>query len=184
MPKAAAQDINGGWLFRTGKAVPCTHTPQTLRLPICLSTERWWSLLAPTVQSAPPPPSTWPIKAQKSSSTTPTSTTPPPPVRSSRSSRPPVVPPSPSRLTYPPSRGGKHLVDEAVKAFGGIDVLVLYHAVMRMNVLKDVEEEFFDAHFAENVKGPLFLAKAAAPLLPSRACFFEFVRVSGWGLMA
>ncbi|KAK6977570.1 hypothetical protein R3P38DRAFT_3334743 [Favolaschia claudopus] len=72
--------------------------------------------------------------------------------------------------------GGKHLVDEAVKAFGGIDVLVLYNAVMRMNVLKDVEEEFFDAHFAENVKGPLFLAKAAAPLLPSpggRIIFFS-----------
>ncbi|KAK6996911.1 hypothetical protein R3P38DRAFT_3370720 [Favolaschia claudopus] len=72
--------------------------------------------------------------------------------------------------------GGRHLVDEAVEAFGGIDVLVLYNAVMRMNVLKDVEEEFFDAHFAENVKGPLFLAKAAAPLLPSpggRIIFFS-----------
>ncbi|KAK7001455.1 NAD(P)-binding protein [Favolaschia claudopus] len=72
--------------------------------------------------------------------------------------------------------GGKHLVNEAVKAFGGIDVLVLYNAVMRMNVLKDMEEEYFDAHFAENVKGPLFLAKAAAPLLPSpigRIIFFS-----------
>ncbi|KAJ6611740.1 hypothetical protein B0H10DRAFT_2223805 [Mycena sp. CBHHK59/15] len=52
--------------------------------------------------------------------------------------------------------GGKQLLDEAV--------------------LADVDEEFYDAHFNTNVKGPLFLAKAAAELLPApggRVIFFS-----------
>ncbi|KAF7364290.1 NAD(P)-binding protein [Mycena sanguinolenta] len=64
--------------------------------------------------------------------------------------------------------GGQHLVDEAVKAFGGIDILVLNAGIMGSKVLADVDEEFYDSHFATNVKGPLFLAKAAASLLPPR----------------
>ncbi|KAF7364579.1 hypothetical protein MVEN_00326900 [Mycena venus] len=72
--------------------------------------------------------------------------------------------------------GGKHLIDEAVKAFGGIDILVLNAGIMGSKVLADVDEAFYDSHFATNVKGPLFLAKAAAPLLPTpggRIIFFS-----------
>ncbi|KAJ6496231.1 hypothetical protein C8R45DRAFT_899653 [Mycena sanguinolenta] len=72
--------------------------------------------------------------------------------------------------------GGQHLVDESVKAFGGIDILVLNAGIMGSKVLADLDEAFYDTHFATNVKGPLFLAKAAAPLLPApggRIIFFS-----------
>ncbi|KAK6977580.1 hypothetical protein R3P38DRAFT_2810118 [Favolaschia claudopus] len=62
------------------------------------------------------------------------------------------------------------------EAFGGIDVLVLYNAMMGMNVLKDVEEEFFDAPSEENVKGPLFLERRRR-----RCCLVgRFSLNSGW----
>ncbi|KAJ7912900.1 hypothetical protein B0H13DRAFT_50649 [Mycena leptocephala] len=72
--------------------------------------------------------------------------------------------------------GGQHLIDEAVKAFGRIDILVLNAGIMGSRLLADVDEAFYDEHFAVNVKGPLFLAKAAAPLLPTpggRIIFFS-----------
>ncbi|KAF7340522.1 NAD(P)-binding protein [Mycena sanguinolenta] len=72
--------------------------------------------------------------------------------------------------------GGQRLVDESVKAFGGIDILVLNAGIMGSKVLADVDEAFYDAHFATNVKGPLFLAKAAAKVLPApggRIIFFS-----------
>ncbi|KAJ7133359.1 hypothetical protein C8R44DRAFT_977537 [Mycena epipterygia] len=72
--------------------------------------------------------------------------------------------------------GGQYLIDETVKAFGGIDILVLNAGIMQSRVLADIDEPFYDAHFATNVKGPLFLAKAAAPLLPApggRIIFFS-----------
>ncbi|KAJ6530955.1 hypothetical protein DFH09DRAFT_994346 [Mycena vulgaris] len=72
--------------------------------------------------------------------------------------------------------GGQHLIDETVKAFGGIDILVLNAGIMGVKVLADIDEAFYDAHFSTNVKGPLFLAKAAAPLLPTpggRIIFFS-----------
>lgn len=68
--------------------------------------------------------------------------------------------------------GGQHLIDETIKAFRGIDILVLNAGIMGSKVLADVDEAFYDAHFAANVKGPLFLAKAAAPLLPTRQLYF------------
>ncbi|KAJ7704845.1 hypothetical protein B0H17DRAFT_842630, partial [Mycena rosella] len=64
--------------------------------------------------------------------------------------------------------GGQHLIDETIKAFGGIDILVLNAGFMGTGILADVDEASYDAHFATNVKGPLFLAKAAASLLPTR----------------
>lgn len=69
--------------------------------------------------------------------------------------------------------GGQHLIDEAVKAFGRIDILVLNAGIMGSRLLADVDEAFYDEHFAVNVKGPLFLAKAAAPLLPTRTSNFS-----------
>jgi len=40
--------------------------------------------------------------------------------------------------------------------------------------LADVDEAFFDAHINCNVKGPLFLAKAASAVLPAHAATNTF----------
>lgn len=45
---------------------------------------------------------------------------------------------------------------------------------MGSRILADVDEQFYDHHMAVNVKGPLFLTKAAAPLLPQGINFFNF----------
>jgi len=63
--------------------------------------------------------------------------------------------------------GGSHLLEETVKAFGKLDILVLNAGIMGSKVLADVDEHFFDSHIDLNVKGPLFLTKAAVPLLPA-----------------
>ncbi|KAF9525863.1 hypothetical protein CPB83DRAFT_896616 [Crepidotus variabilis] len=72
--------------------------------------------------------------------------------------------------------GGRYLLDEALKTFGKVDILVLNSGIMGSKTLGDVDEAFFDTQFAINVKAPLFLAKAVAPLLPShggRIIFFS-----------
>ncbi|KAF8996515.1 hypothetical protein BDQ17DRAFT_915848 [Cyathus striatus] len=61
--------------------------------------------------------------------------------------------------------GGQHLLDEAVKTFGRVDILVLNAGIMGSRPLSEVDEAFFDEHFDTNVKAPLFLVKRAAPLL-------------------
>lgn len=65
--------------------------------------------------------------------------------------------------------GGQHLLDECVKAFGKLDILVLNAGIMGSKPLADTDEDFFDKHIQTNVKGPLFLTKAATSILPSRA---------------
>ncbi|KAK7035443.1 hypothetical protein VNI00_011736 [Paramarasmius palmivorus] len=71
--------------------------------------------------------------------------------------------------------GGKKLLDETVKQLGKVDILVLNAGIMGSKVLADVDEQFYDDHMNINVKGPLFLTKAAVPLLPSggRIIFFS-----------
>ncbi|PPR00549.1 hypothetical protein CVT26_009881 [Gymnopilus dilepis] len=72
--------------------------------------------------------------------------------------------------------GGQLLLDEAMKTFGHIDILVLHSGLMGSKTLSEVDETFFDSHFDTNVKAPLFMAKAVAPLLPSpggRIIFFS-----------
>ncbi|KZT58720.1 NAD(P)-binding protein [Calocera cornea HHB12733] len=71
--------------------------------------------------------------------------------------------------------GGKKLVEETVKAFGSIDILVLNAGIMGSSTLSGLTEEFYDSHFAVNVKGPLFLAQAAVPHMPQggRIVFFS-----------
>jgi len=65
--------------------------------------------------------------------------------------------------------GANILLEETMKAFGKLDILVLNAGIMGSKVLADVDEEFFDSHIRINVKGPLFLTKAAVPLLPAGA---------------
>ncbi|KAF8682091.1 hypothetical protein AX14_004393 [Amanita brunnescens Koide BX004] len=64
--------------------------------------------------------------------------------------------------------GVRHLVNEAMRAFGKIDILVLNAGIMKSKPLAEVDEEFFDAHIDFNVKAPLFFVKAASSYLPSR----------------
>ncbi|KZP21490.1 NAD(P)-binding protein [Athelia psychrophila] len=73
------------------------------------------------------------------------------------------------------SVGAAELIEATIKAFGKLDILVLNAGIMGSKVLADVDEQFFDSHIQVNVKGPLFLSKAAAPLLPSggRIIFFS-----------
>ncbi|KAL5533455.1 hypothetical protein ACEPAF_5231 [Sanghuangporus sanghuang] len=69
----------------------------------------------------------------------------------------------------------RFLYDETIKAFGRVDILILNAGIMGMKTLGETDEEFYDAHFNANVKGPLFLVKAAAPSLApgSRIIFFS-----------
>ncbi|TFY72603.1 hypothetical protein EVG20_g405 [Dentipellis fragilis] len=71
--------------------------------------------------------------------------------------------------------GGQQLLDATLKAYGQLDILALNAGIMGSRVLADVDEEFFDAHININVKGPLFLVKAAAPSIPAggRIIFFS-----------
>ncbi|KAF8810825.1 NAD(P)-binding protein [Phlegmacium glaucopus] len=62
--------------------------------------------------------------------------------------------------------GSNSLLTATLKEFGRIDILVLNAGIMGSKLIADVDEQFYDSHFAINVKGPLFLVKAAAPLLP------------------
>ena len=59
----------------------------------------------------------------------------------------------------------KYLLNETLKAFGKIDILVLNAGIMGLRGLREVDEKFFDDHFVINVKGPFFLVQAAEPHL-------------------
>ncbi|THU91235.1 NAD(P)-binding protein [Dendrothele bispora CBS 962.96] len=72
--------------------------------------------------------------------------------------------------------GSKTLVDETLRLFGRIDILVLNAGIMGSKTLEEVDEPFIDAHFNMNVKGPLFLVKTALPSLVTpggRIIFFS-----------
>ncbi|TFK41453.1 hypothetical protein BDQ12DRAFT_678020 [Crucibulum laeve] len=72
--------------------------------------------------------------------------------------------------------GGQFLLDETLKAFGKIDIVVLNAGIMGSADLARLDEAQFDAHINANVKGPLFLAQAVAPHLPTpggRIIFFS-----------
>lgn len=66
------------------------------------------------------------------------------------------------------TEGGRLLLQEAVKTFGKVDILVLNAGIAGSRTLAEIDEAFFDAHFTANVKAPLFMAKTTVPLLPSR----------------
>jgi len=69
----------------------------------------------------------------------------------------------------------KYLLDETLKAFGKIDILVLNAGIMDLKTFHDVDEKMFDEHFLVNVKGPFFLVQAAEPHLKEggRIVFFS-----------
>lgn len=65
--------------------------------------------------------------------------------------------------------GGKHLLQEAIRIYGKLDILVLSAGIMGSKPLEDIDEAFFDKHIQINVKVPLFLAKVAVEYLSARA---------------
>ena len=67
----------------------------------------------------------------------------------------------------------KYLLDETLKAFGRIDILVLNAGIMGMKTLHEIDEKFFDDHFFINVKGPFFLAQAAEKHLKEGVCVYD-----------
>ncbi|THU89912.1 NAD-P-binding protein [Dendrothele bispora CBS 962.96] len=74
--------------------------------------------------------------------------------------------------------GGKQLLDEAVKNFGKIDILILNAAFVENKTLADTDESLYDTHFNTNVKGPLFTVKYAVekgmfPPTGGRVLFFS-----------
>ncbi|TFK52655.1 NAD(P)-binding protein [Heliocybe sulcata] len=81
--------------------------------------------------------------------------------------------------------GAQALLDETVKQFGKLDILVLNAGVMASKVLAETDEKNFDDHININVKGPLFLTKAAAPLLTAggRIIFFSTTLTKASGVL-
>lgn len=59
--------------------------------------------------------------------------------------------------------GVQSLVKQTVEAFSKVDILVPNAGVLAMRDLEHTTEADFDRTFALNVKGPYFLAQAAAP---------------------
>jgi NAD(P)-dependent dehydrogenase (short-subunit alcohol dehydrogenase family) len=55
---------------------------------------------------------------------------------------------------------------------GSLNILVLNAGIMGFKVLMDIDKVFYDAHFTTSVKGQLFLAKTAAPLLLTHVLHF------------
>ena len=63
----------------------------------------------------------------------------------------------------------QHIVDETVKAFGGIDILVNNAGITRDNLLMRMTDEEFDAVIATNLRGPYAMMKAASrPMMKKR----------------
>ena len=56
-------------------------------------------------------------------------------------------------------------VEQAAQRLGGLDIVFLNAGIAKFAPLDGIEEAFFDSHFAINVKGVLFAAQAAAPLM-------------------
>ena len=59
--------------------------------------------------------------------------------------------------------GAEKMVEEVVKKYGRIDVLILNAGVLPMKTVESTSEEDFDKTFALNVKGPYFLVQKALP---------------------
>ena len=59
----------------------------------------------------------------------------------------------------------KRLIEEAVKAYGKIDVIFVNAGVAQFAPSEQITEDLFDTTFNINIKGPMFLLKEAIPQL-------------------
>ncbi|OAL26476.1 hypothetical protein AYO22_04214 [Fonsecaea multimorphosa] len=59
--------------------------------------------------------------------------------------------------------GVEHLVQETVKKYGKIDILIPNAGILPMKTVESTTEEDFDRTFNLNVKGPFFLVQKALP---------------------
>ncbi|KAI0789700.1 NAD-P-binding protein [Abortiporus biennis] len=59
----------------------------------------------------------------------------------------------------------KRLIEDTVKEFGRLDIVVLNAAMMEPAPLETTDPEQFDRHFDLNVKSPLFITQSAAKYL-------------------
>ena len=66
--------------------------------------------------------------------------------------------------------GATELVQQTVAAFGRVDVLVMNAGTMGYSTLADLSEEFFDKSVDCNIKGPVFLVKAASGYIQEDEC--------------
>ncbi|KAE9408546.1 NAD(P)-binding protein [Gymnopus androsaceus JB14] len=80
--------------------------------------------------------------------------------------------------------GGQSLIDEAIKTFGKLDIVVLNAGAMHSQVLADIDENSYNMHMNFNVKGPLFMAQAAAKRFPPSGGLIIFLSNSVTGLSA
>jgi len=64
--------------------------------------------------------------------------------------------------------GRQNLVKEAVRSFGGLDVLVNSAGIYFEKAIEDMKEEDFNAIMAVNVKGTYFMCRECAPYLKRR----------------
>ena len=62
----------------------------------------------------------------------------------------------------------KRMVDETVAAFGGLDILVNNAGIARFGQLDDLKDEDIEALIDIDLKGPIYLCKAALPHLRER----------------
>ena len=69
----------------------------------------------------------------------------------------------------------QRLVDETVKHFGKIDLLVPAAGIMPLMALDAMTEESYDKTFNTNVKGPLFLAQVCS-LHPLQSCLSSILK--------
>lgn len=71
------------------------------------------------------------------------------------------------------------LVDEALRTFGGVDVLVNNAADLFRVQLARMTVELFDRQIAVNVRAPLLLAQQVAPLIPGGGSIINISSVGG-----
>jgi C-7 ketoreductase len=86
----------------------------------------------------------------------------------------------PADLTDPTAP--RKVVDEALRAFGRLDVLVNCAGLTSVTPLAEVTTEQFDREFAVNVRAPLFLAQAALDALrrSGSGCIVNVSSAAAW----
>ncbi|MEZ0249314.1 MAG: SDR family oxidoreductase, partial [Thermoproteus sp.] len=76
----------------------------------------------------------------------------------------------------------KAMVEEVVKTFGGIDVVVNNAGIMELMPFDQLDEERFDKMWAVNVKGPIYVTLEALPhLKKSRGAVVNVASIAGLG---